>query len=125
MKFDNIQPGHIDTYIDSDNSELIKKCTSKSDIIITFQYYNSVGDLHRLDGPAIESFYVKTNTIRVTSWYKNNKKHKVDGPSYIFVSDRGEYIKNYYYNNIKYNNLSELQQTVLKDNINEFVRSNS
>jgi hypothetical protein len=36
---------------------------------------NTNGDLHRLDGPAMETF------IGTKAWYQNGKCHRLDGPA--------------------------------------------
>lgn len=40
-------------------------------------YVNSEGELHRLDGPALE----RKDGLCV--WYKNGKRHRIDGPAVI------------------------------------------
>ena len=41
----------------------------------TRRYYNSAGQLHRTDGPAVEY----SNGDRV--WYQNGFLHRIDGPA--------------------------------------------
>jgi hypothetical protein len=45
------------------------------DAIGTKWWRNKVGELHRLDGPAVERLF-GTN-----SWFINNKRHRLDGPA--------------------------------------------
>jgi hypothetical protein len=45
------------------------------DLVPGRQYFNSSGDLHREDGPAVKS-------ADTTEWYLNGKRHRVDGPAY-------------------------------------------
>lgn len=50
-------------------------------------HFNSAGELHRLDGPAV----LRVNGVR--SWYKNNVRHRIDGPAIEFPDgDAGWYI---------------------------------
>jgi len=49
-------------------------------------YYNSKGEIHRLDGPAIE--YIEG----IKYWYKEGKLHKVDGPAREYLYE----IKSWY-----------------------------
>ena len=39
------------------------------------RYYNTVGQLHRTDGPAIE--YARGTKV----WYQNGQCHRIDGPA--------------------------------------------
>ena len=48
---------------------------------------NSLGQLHRLDGPAIE--YAHGSEV----WYKNGKKHRINGPADISNSAKGWYFE--------------------------------
>jgi len=45
----------------------------------TVHYYNSKGQLHREDGPAIE--YCKSELGGGNRWFFNGKKHRIDGPA--------------------------------------------
>lgn len=47
-------------------------------------YRNELGELHREDGPAIESEKGK-------SWFKNNKRHNANGPAVINEWGHQEY----------------------------------
>lgn len=47
-------------------------------------HFNSAGELHRLDGPAI----LRANGIRY--WYKNNVRHRIDGPAIEFPDGEGD-----------------------------------
>ena len=46
-----------------------------SPITGTRMYYNSAGQLHREDGPAIE--YANSNK----EWWQNDQRHRTDGPA--------------------------------------------
>lgn len=45
------------------------------DRVGTRRYYDSTGQLHRDDGPAI------IDSDGVTAWYQNNLLHRIDGPA--------------------------------------------
>ena len=45
------------------------------DRVGTRRYYDSTGQLHRDDGPAVEY------ADGVTAWYQNNLLHRTDGPA--------------------------------------------
>ena len=54
--------------------------TSKETNEGTTWYYNDKRELHRLDGPAIES------TDWENEWYVNGKRHRLDGPAVVAVN---------------------------------------
>ena len=62
------------------------------DIFGTIHYYNDNNELHREDGPALES------TSGDKSWWINGKPHREDGPAIEWVDGS----KEYWYNNIYY-----------------------
>ena len=45
-------------------------------------YYNDIGQLHRIDGPAIE--YGNDSKF----WYQNNQLHRLDGPACEYSDGR-------------------------------------
>jgi hypothetical protein len=49
---------------------------------------NANGDLHRLDGPAIESVYGNKQ------WYQNGLLHRLDGPAVEYANGRKSWFKN-------------------------------
>ncbi len=55
-------------------------------------YYNDKGEIHRLDGPAVEY----TNGDKY--WYINGKLHREDGPAVVFYNGT----KWWYLNGIRY-----------------------
>ena len=59
---------------------------------MTKEYRNKLGELHRLDGPAIESI----NGTKC--WYINGLKHREDGPAIEW--DNGD--KSWFLNGIDY-----------------------
>jgi hypothetical protein len=60
------------------------------DKLDTKRWYNDKGELHRLDGPAIE--YANGNRC----WYIHNKLHRVDGPAFLWGSGDAHW----YYNGL-------------------------
>ena len=44
----------------------------------TRMYHNSAGQLHRIDGPAIE------NADGSKFWYQNGQPHRTDGPAVVY-----------------------------------------
>lgn len=68
-----------DTYIDSDGQVL-----NIEHSYLAIRYFNNLGQLHRLDGPAIlwkdASYY----------WVKNGEYHRIGGPT-IFDKDDNRY----------------------------------
>ena len=61
LKFSEEEPSFHDIGIDDEGN---------------VRYYNEKGQLHRLDGPAIE--YANGDK----EWYQNNRRHREDGPAY-------------------------------------------
>ena len=55
--------------------EALKYRVDVSPITGTRMYYNSAGQLHREDGPAIE--YANSNK----EWWQNDQRHRTDGPA--------------------------------------------
>ena len=51
---------------------------TETDSLGNVYHYNSAGELHRLNGPAV----LHVNGVR--SWYKNNVRHRIDGPAIEF-----------------------------------------
>ena len=51
----------------------------------TIRYYNDQDQLHREDGPAIES------AGGYKAWYVNGKRHREDGPAIEYASGHKEY----------------------------------
>ena len=47
----------------------------------TRRYYNSAGQRHRIDGPAVEH----TNGSKL--WYQSGQLHRTDGPAVIYYGD--------------------------------------
>ena len=62
------------------------------DVYDTRRYYNSAGELHREDGPAIEW----PNGSK--EWWQNGKRHREDGPAY----ERPDGTKEWWYNNLRH-----------------------
>lgn len=120
--FESIIVGKDIEYIDSDGSILTKTCISKAGNICTFKYKDEFFNTHRLDGPAIESIYISTNSTRTSIWYNKDKRHRIDGPAYIFVDENGRYRYEYYYNGNKFNNLDEIQDLLLRSNLNDILK---
>lgn len=80
-------------------------------------YYNSSGEKHRDDGPAV---IIKTPTDGLMikqEWYKNGKLHRLDGPAIDLVPEQQEWYKDgerhrvggpaFVYNDPKYPSLSK------------------
>ncbi len=75
------------------------------------EYRNESGQLHRLDGPAIE--YTDGHKL----WCINGKLHREDGPAVEWISDRKSwYLNGIYYTEEKYN--QEIIKLKLKRLIN-------
>ena len=64
----------------------------KSDETIDKVWRNEKGELHREDGPAVES----SNGRR--EWFKNGLRHREDGPAIVWEDGT----HSYYLNDIKY-----------------------
>ena len=58
------------------------------------RYYNDAGQLHRIDGPAVEM------SDGGKSWYQNGLRHRMDGPAYECF-DSFRYNSKYWYQNGK------------------------
>jgi hypothetical protein len=82
--------------------------TVKVDGTGTATWRNTQGQLHRLDGPAVEyadgyrAWYVDGDLHRVDGpavedkcgdreWYQNGKRHRVDGPAVEYANGDREY----------------------------------
>jgi len=50
------------------------------------RWFNTAGDLHRLDGPAVEF------TDGAKSWYVNGQYHRLDGPALKWPNRNSWYI---------------------------------
>jgi len=66
-------------YTEEDWEEELDKPTCITDKEGTNRWYNKEKQLHREDGPAIESIY------GYKAWYKNGKIHSEDGPAVIYA----------------------------------------
>ena len=56
--------------------------------------YDDKGFLHSYDNkPAFNYYFTKSNTIYISEWYKNGKKHRLDGPALVYHSN----LQNSYY----------------------------
>ena len=51
----------------------------------TRRYYNSAGQLHREDGPAVE------HLDDTKCWYHNGLRHRIDGPAIVWKSGHTEW----------------------------------
>ncbi len=60
----------------------------RRDIFGTVRYYNKEGQLHRLDGPAVEW------SDGYKAWYQNGKLHRLDGPAIEYSSGTKEWWQN-------------------------------
>ena len=58
------------------------------DRVGTRRYYDSTGQLHRDDGPAVEY------ADGVTAWYQNNLLHRTDGPAVEWKNGGEEWWQN-------------------------------
>ena len=54
----------------------------------TRRYYNAAGQLHRLDGPAIE------RADGTKYWYQNGLRHRTDGPAIERANGTKEWFQN-------------------------------
>ena len=52
------------------------------------EYKNELGQLHRLDGPAIE------NASGDKAWYQNGQRHRLDGPALELSDGTQEWFQN-------------------------------
>ena len=66
-------------------------------------YYNSAGQLHRENGPAVE----RANGTK--EWAQNGQRHRIDGPAIEWASGR----KNWYINDVEMTE-AEFNQLVAK-----------
>ena len=57
----------------------------------TRRYYNSAGQLHRLDGPAV------VYAGGANAWYQNGLRHRTDGPAI----ERADGTKRWYINGVR------------------------
>jgi len=55
------------------------------DMLDNARYYNSTGDYHRTDGPAVE------HMNGGKSWYLNGKRHRFIGPAVIYPTGGKEW----------------------------------
>lgn len=55
------------------------------DVHGTWRWYNEAGQLHRLDGPAVEC------VDGTSAWYKHGTLHRVDGPAFELANGYKEY----------------------------------
>ena len=51
----------------------------------TVYYFNSLGQLHRIHGPAVVC------TDGYHAWYQNGQRHRLDGPAIVYPSGRREW----------------------------------
>lgn len=58
------------------------------DTDVTIRYYNALGELHRVYGPAVE----RTDGYR--AWWQNDQLHRVDGPAVIRADGRHDWYQN-------------------------------
>jgi len=70
LKFSNTEEPFYDVELDDDDN---------------IYYYNKEGELHNLNGPAVEYF------DGYKAYYVNNKRHRLDGPAIIWPSGYKEY----------------------------------
>jgi hypothetical protein len=86
-------------------------------------YYNSNGNYHRLDGPAIEyatggGYWFFDGKLHRTDgpavvwangekeWFNNGKRHRLDGPAILVANGRREWcIRGIYYTKSEHNKL--------------------
>ena len=57
------------------------------DVVGTKRWYNDKNQLHRLDGPAYISEYLK-------AWWKNGERHRTDGPAKMWTIGTEEWYIN-------------------------------
>ena len=55
----------------------------------TVEWYNTDGELHRIDGPAIERY------VGDQEWFLNNKRHRLDGPAVEWTNGTRLYLVNH------------------------------
>ena len=74
------------------------------------RYYNSAGQLHRMEGPAVEweggrRWYQNGQLHRIDgpaiewhdgtkSWWQNGRRHRTDGPAIVYAAGRKEWFIN-------------------------------
>ena len=70
------------------------------------EFYKN-GKKHRIDGPA-SIWYNESGEIRTETYYINNKLHRLDGPAEIRYYESGEIYGGWYYiNGIRFNNIDD------------------
>jgi hypothetical protein len=74
------------------------------------EYKNEKGQLHRVDGPAVE--YINGNKY----WFINGKRHREDGPAIEY----GSGYKSWYLNDIRYSE-EEFHQELIKLKLKRLV----
>jgi antitoxin component YwqK of YwqJK toxin-antitoxin module len=70
------------------------------DGILLFREWRQNGLLHRLDGPACQEFY-KNGALSLHVWYVNNSKHRLNEPAYEAFSEHGKLISRQWYQDDK------------------------
>jgi hypothetical protein len=75
------------------------------------EYKNEKGQLHRVDGPAVE--YINGNKY----WFINGKRHREDGPAIEY----GSGYKSWYLNDIRYSE-EEFHQELIKLKLKRLVQ---
>lgn len=61
----------------------------------TRTWYNESNQIHKVNGPAYVE-YNKNNTIKILAWFQDGKKHKEDGPAFIYYKNGIEYCTEWY-----------------------------
>lgn len=75
-------------------------------IPVAQEWYKN-GKRHRLDGPAMIIFVRGTNSIKAKSWFENGKRHRIDGPAIEYGPMAGKFINSFYKNGIYYGSEEE------------------
>lgn len=85
------------SYRDGDRPTLIRYYENGN--IYMERWHDDCGRLHREGDMPAEIQYFENTVIRVMSYYKNGKRHRVGGPAYIDYWDNGTAMMEMFYNN--------------------------
>ena len=71
---------------DAEVFEQLKYHVDVSPITGTRRYYNALGQLHRVDGPAVVWYDGGTK-----EWWQNGQRHRIDGPAIVHANGAQEW----------------------------------
>jgi len=87
--------------LENGNYKITKYLNKDKTKIIGEYYFNNNNMFNRKNKPAVIKYYKNCETVKKLEFYKNGKRHRINGPATIWYTKSGEIIGEHYWINNK------------------------